>query len=113
MEVMLIGLGGALGASLRYLLGQLLRSRSFPWSTLVVNVLGSFLLGVVLISGANEAFVLFVGVGFCGAFTTFSSFSFQTIELWERGHRLRAVANAVGNLLLALSGYVIAWVVVG
>ena len=113
MEIVLISVGGAVGASLRYLLGQFLRSRSFPWSTLAVNILGSFLLGVVLFGADSEKLVLLVGVGFCGAFTTFSSFSFQTVELWERGDHLHATSNAIGNLLLSLAGYAIAWVVVG
>lgn len=113
MDIVLISIGGALGASFRYIIGQLLRSTSFPWATLVVNVLGSFILGLVIFSSSAEQLVLLVGVGFCGAFTTFSSFSFQTVELWERGNSFLALCNATGNLLVSLTGYAGAWLLVG
>ena len=74
----------------------------FPWGTLAVNVLGSLLLGLVLgagASGAASAEVLtLVGTGFCGALTTYSTFSFETVRLVEEG----AFAAAVGNVLLSL-----------
>ena len=113
MEVVLVSIGGALGASSRYVVGHVLRSTSFPWSTLLVNVVGSFLLGLVVFGANSEQLVLLVGVGFCGAFTTFSSFSFQTVELWERGMPSLAVLNAGGNLLVSLLAYGMAWVLVG
>jgi CrcB protein len=53
-----------------------------------------------------------VSVGFCGAFTTFSSFSFQTVSLWERGERARAAVNAVANLLVSLLAFAGAWLLV-
>lgn len=112
MEMVLVGLGGGLGAVSRYLITQLIRGREFPWATLLVNVLGSFILGLALFSMATEGLLLFVGVGFCGAFTTFSSFSFQTVGLWERGEPLRALLYAVGTLVLALVGFGAAWGVV-
>lgn len=112
MEVLLISLGGALGAVLRYAVGQLLSKPSFPWATLVVNALGSFVLGVVLFGVSRTDVLLLVSVGFCGAFTTFSSFSFQTVGLWERDEHARAVLNAVGNLLVSLLAFASAWLLV-
>jgi CrcB protein len=112
MEVLFISIGGALGAVLRYAVGQALGDSSSPWATLVVNATGSFVLGVVLFDVTSPDVLLLVTVGFCGAFTTFSSFSFQTIGLWERDEHARAVVNAVGNLLVSLLAFASAWLVV-
>lgn len=111
MEAMLVAVGGALGAILRYAVGQLLASRSFPWATLTVNVVGSFVLGVVLFGPVDDDLAVLVGTGFCGAFTTFSSFSFETVDLWERGRRRRAVVNAVGNLVASVLAIGVVWLV--
>lgn len=113
MEVLLIGLGGALGATLRYLIGVALPETPFPWPTLIVNALGSFVLGAAILLVAEGDGFLVIGVGFCGAFTTFSTFSYQTMGLWERDDPLLAMANAVGNLLVALLAFGSAWVVIG
>ncbi len=113
----LVGTGGAIGAVARYVVATLvvrLRGPStFPAATLVVNVLGSFLFGLVVFSGAGTDAVRFVGVGLCGAFTTYSSFSVQTIRLFEDGHRGLAVANAVGNLVISGLAVGLAWLLVG
>jgi CrcB protein len=100
----LLGTGGAIGAICRYTIGQWLAYERFPVATLVVNVLGSFILGLVVFAGANNDVMLFVGMGACGSFTTYSSFSFQTVRLWETGERLRASLYAVGTLMLCLIG---------
>lgn len=99
----LVGTGGAIGAVLRYLVGQFVARQEFPLATLTVNVLGTFLLGFVTFSGASDGVLLFVGTGVCGSFTTYSSFSFETVRLWEGGHRTRAVLNAAVNLVLCLA----------
>ena len=100
-------IGGAVGAPLRYVADLAVRrwhGGRFPWGTLAVNVLGSLLLGLVLglaASGAASAEVLtLVGTGFCGALTTYSTFSFETVRLLEDG----AFAAAVGNVLLSILG---------
>ena len=112
MEVLLISIGGALGAVLRYAVGQLLRETSFPWATLVVNALGSFVLSAVVFGVSRTDVLPLVSVGFCGAFTTFSSFSFQTVNLWERDEHKRAVLNAVGDLFVSLGAFASAWLLV-
>ncbi|MFD1642436.1 fluoride efflux transporter CrcB [Halohasta litorea] len=113
----LVGTGGAIGAVLRYLIATLIArwggQRRFPLSTLVVNVVGSFALGVVIFGGFGETTTLFVGVGICGAFTTYSSFSVQTVRLWEDGMTGYALANAVGNLALSAVAVGAAWLLVG
>jgi len=111
-EAALVGVGGALGAVARYAVGQLIDGTAFPWPTLLVNAAGSFLLGAVVLGSADAAVASLVGTGFCGAFTTFSSFSFETVELWERGRRRLAALNATGNLAASLAAFGLAWVVV-
>lgn len=98
----LLGTGGAIGAVLRYAIGRWLSHDRFPIATLVVNALGSFLLGLVVFAETTDEIVLFVGVGACGSFTTYSSFSFQTVRLWDRGDRLLAALYAFGTLVLCL-----------
>jgi CrcB protein len=98
----LVGTGGAIGAMSRYAIGQWLLHERFPIGTLTVNVVGSFVLGLVTFAGLSTETVLFVGVGACGSFTTYSSFSFETVRLWETGDRLRASVYAFGTLGLCL-----------
>jgi len=106
-----VGAGGTLGAVLRYLVTQRVDVTGLPAGTFTVNVVGSFVLGFVTFLGMDSQLLLFVGTGACGSFTTFSSFSFETVRLWEAGDRARAVANALGNLLGAVLAIGLAWVV--
>lgn len=108
----LVGAGGALGALARYGVTRALARDGVPAGTLAVNVLGSFLLGLLTFAGAGSDAMLFVGVGACGSFTTFSSFSFETVRLWEDGYRWRAAGHAVGTLAAALLAVGAAWGVV-
>lgn len=114
----LVGLGGAVGALARYWVGELLAdhpaSDRFPAPTVAVNVLGTFLLGLLTFAGAGAEATLLVGTGACGAFTTFSSFAFETVRLADDGFVRAAARNAAGTLLLALAGVwigaaVVAW----
>jgi CrcB protein len=100
VSVALVGVGGVVGAVARHLVGE--RVESNVGGTLAVNVLGSFALGVVLAAPVDDAVALAVGTGFCGAFTTFSTFAFETVRLFETGSRRRALANAGGTLVAAL-----------
>ncbi len=112
MQVLLVALGGALGATLRYLVTSWVQQRVdfFPWGTLVVNLLGSFLIGVVLeltVRGfLSSQARLFLAVGLLGGFTTFSSFSWETLALLEDGDVLPALLYAGGSLVV---GIVLAW----
>ena len=107
-----IGLGGFLGANARYWLGQWLAARwgtAFPFGTLAVNALGSFVLAFLLTSAANRVSVpagvrIFLTIGFLGGFTTFSSFSYETIGLLEQERRVAALVNLVTNAGLGLLG---------
>lgn len=105
----LVGLGGAVGATARFLVNDSLTSSRFPVGTLTVNVVGSFVLALVTALGAGSDLLLFVGTGACGSFTTFSSFSVETVQLWEDGDRRLAALNATSNLAGAGIGIGLAW----
>ena len=107
-----IALGGALGSVARYwiALWALPISRELPWGTIGINVAGSFIIGffgtLTLATGRHplpETARLFVMVGFCGGFTTFSSFSLQTLDLLRGGAWLRALLNIGVSVLLCLA----------
>lgn len=98
--VLAVGTGGALGAVSRYAVGTVVDSRAVD--TAIVNVSGSFLFGFVLAVGLSEPVTLALAVGFCGAFTTFSSFAVETVGLAEDGRVRAAVTNALGTLVVAL-----------
>lgn len=115
MTVLLVALGGALGAPLRYLVDRAVQVRTdstFPWGTLTVNVIGSFVLGALLAlaaaGGVPDAVVAAVGIGLCGAFTTYSTFGYETVRLAADGARLLAALNAfvsvAAGLAAALAG---------
>lgn len=99
---LLVAVGGALGAAGRYLLATRWSAR-FPWSILAVNLVGSFGLGLLL-GSASPGLLLFAGVGFCGALTTFSTFALDTVVLAREG---RFGASA-GNVVASLAGSVVA-----
>jgi CrcB protein len=105
----LVGVGGALGAICRYLVDEAAPESVVPLGTLSVNVLGSFVLAFVTFIGAGSDVLLLVGTGACGSFTTFSSFSVATVELWKEGSRELSVAFAAANLVGALVAIGLAW----
>ena len=108
----LVGTGGAIGALCRHYLGSAVDVEGFPLGTLTVNIIGSFVLALVTFASLDTELLLFVGTGACGSFTTFSSFSFDTVHLWESGDRLRAGFNAAANLVGAMAAIGIAWGIV-
>lgn len=107
----IVGTGGAIGALLRTVVSQQVDIDEFPVGTFTVNVVGSFSLGLFTFLSLDHSLLLLLGTGVCGSFTTFSSFSFETVRLWETGEQLRAVGNAGGNLVGAGLALGLAWVV--
>jgi len=111
MTLMLVLLGGAIGAPARYLTDvavQRLHGSTFPWGTWTVNVAGSFVLGLVA-AGAATWMETLVGTGFCGALTTFSTFGYETVRLAEEGEASTATANVVGSLAVGLLAAALGW----
>jgi CrcB protein len=107
----LVLLGGAIGAAVRYLTDvsvQRRHSTEFPWGTITVNVAGSFVLGVVAASGSAWVLAL-VGTGFCGAFTTFSTFGYESVRLREHGETGLALANVAGSVAAGVGAAVLGW----
>jgi len=111
MALVWVALGSALGGVGRYLLsGALQRGEagSFPRGTLAVNLIGSFVIGLVVryaieFPDFSPQARLFLTAGFCGGFTTFSTFSYEVLELMEHGHHPRALVYAGASLVLSLA----------
>lgn len=109
-----VGIGSALGGLARYGGGLAIAAGTgdaFPWATLIINASGSMLIGffATLTGPDGRVYVpthgrQFVMVGFCGGYTTFSSFSLQTLTLAQDGHLLRAAGNVAASLVLCLAG---------
>ena len=109
MTALLVVLGAAVGAPLRYLADRAVQARHdsvFPWGTFTVNVIGSFILGI-LIHGAAVHEVpgsvsALLGTGLCGALTTYSTFGYETVRLLEERVRAYAVLNVVASIVAGL-----------
>jgi CrcB protein len=109
IKLLVIGFGGFLGSILRYVVGKSIDGKinaSFPWGTLTVNVVGSFIIGFVYMLamrkvGITENWRLFLGAGFCGGFTTFSTFAWENVSLLDQ--------KLIGTSLI----YIISSVVIG
>ena len=105
IAAVLVALGAAVGAPLRYLTDQAIRARhdsAFPWGTLTVNVTGSLLLGFLLGLPANDTVLLLAGTGFCGALTTYSTFSYETLRLAQTRAWRVAAASVLANLVVGI-----------
>ena len=120
MILLLVAVGAAVGAPLRYLTDRAIQARHdsvFPWGTLTVNVAGSLLLGFLAGLPANTTIMALAGTGFCGALTTYSTFSYETLRLLQEGARCYALANVTisitAGLGAAYGGLVVAEALVG
>ena len=109
-----VALGGALGTMGRYFVSGLVANafgETFPWGTLIINITGSFVIGFfatltapdgrLMVSGTTRQFVM---VGLCGGYTTFSSFSLQTLNLLRGGEWAPAAGNMLGSVVLCMIG---------
>ena len=113
MKVALVALAGAAGALARYGIGVAVGVRSFPWATLGINLTGSFVLGLILTAGTErgwpETTTVPLAIGFLGAYTTFSTFSFESYTLLRTDRAAMALVyvsvSVVGGILAAGLGY--------
>lgn len=109
MITVLIAVFGGLGAVLRFVTDGTIRTvlgRNFPWGTLIINVTGSFILGLmtglVLHNEASGNLLLIIGTGFCGGFTTFSTAIFEAVRLIEERRYAAVLVQIMGNGILSL-----------
>lgn len=110
-DILWVGLAGGVGAGARFVTDGSVRGRFLmvlPVGTMIINVLGSLLLGVlsglVMFHHVSSDVTLVLGTGFCGGFTTFSTYSFETVRLLQQGDYREAFVNGVGTLVGALTG---------
>lgn len=105
-----ISAGAIVGASARYFVSRFVSkmvSASFPYGTLLINFTGSFILGLFLVWATERALPdphwrLLIAIGFCGSYTTFSSYAFESFALFEQGHYMLFLSNVVASNLLCL-----------
>ncbi|MEW2081020.1 fluoride efflux transporter CrcB [Streptomyces sp. NPDC005283] len=109
MNWLLVIAGAAIGAPLRYLTDRTVQAKHdtvFPWGTFTVNVVGCLVLGLVTgavtVGAASSQVQLFVGTGLCGALTTYSTFSYETLRLAEDGARFFAAVNVAASVVAGL-----------
>ena len=114
MAYLYVGIGGVFGALLRFILGKYISGKvtSFPLGTLVINVTGAFVLSFLFFffqggNSLNEPIYLALTTGALGAYTTFSTFTLETLNLLEEGRLLAAGAYLGGNVCLGLAGVVL------
>ncbi|ACV24409.1 fluoride efflux transporter CrcB [Methanocaldococcus fervens] len=119
-ELLLIGVGGFFGAVFRYIISGIIPVKfGIPTGTLAVNLIGSFILGFLLYSSLftsiSTEYKLFIGTGFCGALTTFSTFSYETFALIDEGLLIKSLLNilinVIGCLIMVYFGRVLALII--
>ncbi len=117
LKYLFVSSGAAVGGVLRYWMSDFVHKflpATFPFGTLIVNVLGCFILGVIMY-GLNERAVisqelkLFLTVGFCGGFTTFSTFSLETVNLMKNSEYTFALVNIVGSVVICIAATFLAY----
>lgn len=118
--VLAIAAGGAIGAVLRHFVGMIslcLMGSNFPWGTITVNVLGSLIMGMlityfVLHWNPPQEIRAFLTVGLLGAFTTFSTFSLDTVTLWERGASMAAAGYIMASVILSILALMLGMIII-
>lgn len=107
-NVLLVALGGAFGSVIRYAASLFIHTRYFPWPTLAVNIIGSFIIGLVLAcSIREESFLynwkLFLATGVCGGFTTFSAFSLENMEFLQSGKYVYMIFYITASIVFGIA----------
>ncbi|MFE0426898.1 fluoride efflux transporter CrcB [Streptomyces sp. NPDC058953] len=116
MTWLLVAVGAAVGAPLRYLTDRAVQSRhttAFPWGTFTVNAAGCLVLGAVAGAAVSTGTYALLGTGLCGALTTYSTFSYETLRLAETGRGRVALANVVGSVLVGTGALVLGFELAG
>ncbi|MTK31139.1 fluoride efflux transporter CrcB [Nocardia seriolae] len=108
MTLLLVALGAMVGAPLRYLTDRFVQTRHdsvFPWGTFTVNIAGSLILGAITGAALSTPWMMLLGTGFCGALTTYSTFSFETVRLAEQRTYLYAALNITAGLAATVGAF--------
>jgi CrcB protein len=115
--ITLIGVGSAVGGNLRYFLGRWIDAQQWrgglPWGTFVINVTGSLVLGFMAVwcleraEPARRGLYLLIGTGFCGGYTTFSTFEWETLKLMRDGNWPAAGANVIASVVVGFLGVIL------
>ncbi len=119
INYLIVSFGASIGGALRYSISSYIQkniSILFPYGTLVVNVVGSFILGIIMFYLNEKELIgndlrLFLSVGFCGGFTTFSTFSLETLNLFRDSEFVLAFYNVALNVVLCLLGIYLAYLI--
>lgn len=109
--ILIVGLGGFAGSTTRFLVSKLINegyTGAFPWGTFTVNIVGCFLLGFIYALSGKHNFIapewrFFLATGFCGSFTTFSTFSYQKFVLYQSGHHGILFLYLAASIIIGLS----------
>jgi CrcB protein len=111
LNILLVCLGGALGSLARYWVGGVVASRvpTFPLGTMVINITGCFVIGVLAAVVTRTEWRDFLMIGFCGGYTTFSSFGYETLKLLNDKEWLFAAANVIGTNVLGFAAVYLGW----
>lgn len=119
INCIMVGIGGFFGSVLRYLISliPLGEQNSFPYKTLITNVIGAFLIGTIVALtlknvNINEKYILLLKTGFCGGFTTFSTFSQETVSLFQNGKTFLAILYIVLSVVLCIFAVLLAQIIV-
>jgi len=106
-ELLLVGLGGATGSMLRFAASFLVRANGFPLATLLINITGSFLLGIVIACSEKTAAIYpwkyLLAIGLCGGFTTFSTFSMESLELLKQHQYIFLIIYVLTSILFGIA----------
>lgn len=119
--IWMIGIGGSLGSAARFLIGNLISKKTknkypFPLGTWIINIIGSFLLGFLthlyFSNAIDERLFLFGGVGFCGAFTTFSTFGYETLTLIQSNYIKLAAIYVMSSIIVSIISAMIGFTII-
>lgn len=110
MEYLLVGIGGIFGSITRYILGKIISGHSkseFPLGTFIINITGALLLGILTGANINGNIYVLLGDGFLGAYTTFSTFMYEGVNLFQDREKLNAFVYIAGSLFIGIIGFAI------
>ena len=107
-NLLLVGLGGSIGSVLRFMIWHFFKSPDFPFSTLLVNIAGSLVIGIIIglslkDAGFSNNWKLFLATGICGGFTTFSAFSIENLQMLQHGKYLLSLLYISASIILGIA----------